>query len=162
MFLPLKEQTGEKTNNGTHYKLQLLYSNGEYFRTRSHHPPTVNARSPPSSSSLVPDQSDSARIVLEQCWFRPVEWKGLMVELQRRAGVCLRHKTLLIIITKIWAELMAILDWAFPVHVTWSHDSPLSSESLRFSLSAAVQSSVCSWNPGRADAFLSRSLREAR
>lgn len=24
-----KEQTGEKTNNGTHYKLQLLYSNGE-------------------------------------------------------------------------------------------------------------------------------------
>lgn len=23
-----KEQTGEKTNNGTHYKLQLLYSNG--------------------------------------------------------------------------------------------------------------------------------------
>uniref|UniRef100_A0A3Q1I8Z5 IPT/TIG domain-containing protein n=1 Tax=Anabas testudineus TaxID=64144 RepID=A0A3Q1I8Z5_ANATE len=24
-----KEQTGEKTNNGTHYKLQLLYSNGQ-------------------------------------------------------------------------------------------------------------------------------------
>uniref|UniRef100_A0AAY4BMA8 Transcription factor COE DNA-binding domain-containing protein n=1 Tax=Denticeps clupeoides TaxID=299321 RepID=A0AAY4BMA8_9TELE len=24
-----KEQSGEKTNNGTHYKLQLLYSNGE-------------------------------------------------------------------------------------------------------------------------------------
>uniref|UniRef100_A0A8C7FC43 Transcription factor COE2 n=1 Tax=Oncorhynchus kisutch TaxID=8019 RepID=A0A8C7FC43_ONCKI len=24
-----KEQTGEKTNNGTHYKIQLLYSNGE-------------------------------------------------------------------------------------------------------------------------------------
>ncbi|XP_013769519.1 transcription factor COE2 [Pundamilia nyererei] len=24
-----KEQTGEKTNNGTHYKLQLLYSNGD-------------------------------------------------------------------------------------------------------------------------------------
>lgn len=29
-----KEQSGEKTNNGTHYKLQLLYSNGEYVAPR--------------------------------------------------------------------------------------------------------------------------------
>lgn len=28
-FTLSKEQTGEKTNNGTHYKLQLLYSNGK-------------------------------------------------------------------------------------------------------------------------------------
>lgn len=27
--LSLQEQGNEKTNNGTHYKLQLLYSNGE-------------------------------------------------------------------------------------------------------------------------------------
>lgn len=27
---PLQEQGNEKTNNGTHYKLQLLYSNGEF------------------------------------------------------------------------------------------------------------------------------------
>lgn len=25
----VKETTGEKTNNGIHYRLQLLYSNGE-------------------------------------------------------------------------------------------------------------------------------------
>lgn len=29
-----KEQSGEKTNNGTHYKLQLLYSNGELIPRR--------------------------------------------------------------------------------------------------------------------------------
>lgn len=29
VLLSSKEQSGEKTNNGTHYKLQLLYSNGE-------------------------------------------------------------------------------------------------------------------------------------
>lgn len=27
--LSFQEQGNEKTNNGTHYKLQLLYSNGE-------------------------------------------------------------------------------------------------------------------------------------
>lgn len=36
-----KEQTGEKTNNGTHYKLQLLYSNGEWVQkmTQTRHMP---------------------------------------------------------------------------------------------------------------------------
>lgn len=29
-FLSFQEQGNEKTNNGTHYKLQLLYSNGKW------------------------------------------------------------------------------------------------------------------------------------
>lgn len=31
-FLSFQEQGNEKTNNGTHYKLQLLYSNGKWLR----------------------------------------------------------------------------------------------------------------------------------
>lgn len=32
----VKETSGEKTNNGIHYRLQLLYSNGEQTGTLTH------------------------------------------------------------------------------------------------------------------------------
>lgn len=40
----LQEPTSEKTNNGIHYKLQLLYSNGELSCVHLHHKnkPTTN------------------------------------------------------------------------------------------------------------------------
>lgn len=33
VFVCVKETSGEKTNNGIHYRLQLLYSNGEHTDT---------------------------------------------------------------------------------------------------------------------------------
>lgn len=40
-FLYFQEQGNEKTNNGTHYKLQLLYSNGKRLRGQALQPGVV-------------------------------------------------------------------------------------------------------------------------